>query len=421
MSLGLSGSQSFQVPNTDPDVTSGGAVTRTYPPPELVRRVGWASFELTPGSFLRISALHAPSGATQSYRVFAEGQALDPAGTFGRIRLDLAWTDRDGIKVDTVHEIDLSSSLLQYGSTHLDGNAWRTVRLATSGLLVPGDLGDTAELNRWSKHVHVEALLSFVGGVRPIDVVVHEEPSALAFEADDDPGYYVSHLYAPTPEANGASLYHPVEALDQAVSDGDPRGGTHLLMDAHHAQFDRLGPMLINWDAYSEAGTRYGSYTGTLGANADNTTYTEAYHFTTSTSLVRFPDNASTTYNATSGPGWSIASAAYSRRLWENDPVSMATNGSIPVIVRARVGSSVAATNGVLRIQAAPYSYIDVDLTSLGTEPAWFTAYGHLRCGRGPGDPSVVQAFWRRTSGTGSIRLYNFRVYSAGDWVPAVL
>lgn len=90
---------------------------------------------------------------------------------------------------------------------------------------------------------------------------------------------------------------------------------------------------------------------------------------------------------------------------------------TVPVLVAVYGATSQIGATGELRLQASDSSWITVDIDDRFF--GWFFAYGHLRCGIGPGDDSVVQALYRMVSGVGSLRIKTISAYRMGNYVPA--
>jgi hypothetical protein len=387
MTAGLRGETGWMVPSgINPDSS-----TRTHPSPIGERRVHACRFELTPGCVLRLSAVGVPNGQTQ----VPNGSDYLPGGSGGIVRLKLTWHGPDG-PVSTEHDIAMPSSTHPWGDI---GEPWLLPRVEEHKDIRPEAYISPAIVRRWSQHCTVEAELYYVGGVRAIDVTLSEIPRVVAF-ADDD-AVWTSHI--------AASAEWPVTHL----GDTDPRGGTLHMMDVANAQAERLGPALISWTAWSEG-------TGPIGGPG---VIDAQYGLElTSPTLLRLPALQDAGYDE-SEPGWSLSCGAYARRYAENHPSSFSGDGSIPV--RVSVLASVGTGSGTVRIQAAPWSWIDVVCTeTFEGEYAWFESYGHLRCGTGPGDPTVVQALASSThDGSGEtpgLLIAAIQVHYAGQWPRSV-
>lgn len=353
-SAGLRGSETFRAPSTDPTAVAG-----THPTTTARRMIAAGSVDLTPGCFLRAWAVVVPSGETQI-------SGTTPGGAQGSIEFDCSWTDRDGTTITTSHSQPLPSSTATYGAE--PAQMWLGM-FAYELTIAPPDLGDVAELRRWSRHVNVEVLVYAVAGARPVDVVVFEQPGAVAFEADDDGEEWCSHLYAPGTPANATlPLLAPWQRHSETSPDGDPRGGTLHMLDVHHAQHSRLGPVIMSWSGASESD-------GSERARVTSTTFTEV------------AGGGSTSFDLDE-PGLGVGTGGHARRHSSNSThVLRGRVAAIPVIVRVYASADVG--DGVLRVHTRADSYIDVAIPQ--GSAAWHTAAGWLEVGINPDDTAELR------------------------------
>lgn len=392
----IAGDSDWLVPDTNPN-----GVSATHPTTTQSRETMRARFDLSPGHLLRCSTLYIPSGQTQA----DIGASYIGSGAGGVARVDATWTDQAAATDSTFKTMALDGSNLDDGAAPDGAAAWAAVRVVTDNL-TPSAFLANADVARWSEHAGVELDLAHQAGARVLDLCVSEIPIAFARAHDDDADQMVSGLYGdPDPDAPGPSVTHPAER----IASDDPRGGTLHTLAVPQAQRVRLGPHLVSWSPWSESAA--------LVSDALSVTAT------TSSSFVRLWDGAATGYSATE-PGWSLSCGGYSRAYAENHPYAMGAVGTIPVIVAVLGGGDVAnnaGASGIVRVQANAWSWIDVTVTGQGIgDPAiWFYAYGHLRVGKGPGDPSICQAFFRRTSGTPSFQVQAVSIWHAGQYAPA--
>lgn len=377
---GIGGSETWRTPNTDPTVTGG-----THPSPTARRRIAGGSFELTPGCFPRCWVVAIPSGQTQI-------TGTTPGGAQGRLEIDVSWIDSVGT-VTTTHGVDLPASTAEYGAE--PSSLWNELHVATMVDIFPTELVNTATLRRWCQHAHVDLEVFAVGGARVVDAVVFEHPHAVAFEADDAAGQWTSHLYAPgSPTSPGLPLAYPYQRFSETSPDGDPRGGTLHLLDVHHAQHQRLGPLLWSWSAHEEA-------TG-------NTTVGPA-----SATWVAVEGGGATAHDATE-PGLTAGTGGYARRHASNSEFVLRDRvAAIPVLVRVLASSSTGTSE--LRVQTQPWSMIDVAIANGGE--AWHTAAGWLEVGITPDQHVVPQLFAQNSLGN-AVNVAAVSVYYAGGYVP---
>lgn len=375
---GISGSETFVTPNTDPTSMAG-----THPTPTERRRIGGGSFELTPGAMLRCWGLVVPSGQTQITGTTA-------GGAQGRIEVDTSWTDGTGT-VTTTHGVQLPASTETNGAE--PGVMWDDLHAVAFGIK-PDVLVNTATLRRWCQHVHVDVEIFAVAGARVVDACVFEVPNAVAFEADDD--VWTSHLYGPgKPDGQTVPLQYPWQRFSETSPDGDPRGGTLHLMDVHHNQHQRLGPLLFSWSGYEESsGTEYAS--------------------PTSATWVAVEGGGSTSYGFTE-PGLPTGTGGYARRVGSNGRhVLRNRRAAIPVIVRVLASSSAGVSE--VRVQTHPWSCIDVTVANGGM--TWHSIAGWLEVGITPDQPRHAQLFAQNSLG-GAVLVAAVAVYYAGGYEPA--
>lgn len=389
----MRGDSVWFVPDTNPN-----SMSITHPTPTSSRTVMRGRFDLSPGHMLRISVVYIPSGQTQ---VDSGGGNYIGGGAGGLVRVDATWYDQAGSSETSYKTIGLEGSELFDGAAPTGQAAWSAVRVAGESLTPPAFLA-TDDVARWSEHAAVDLQISHAAGARVLDVVVSEVPVAFARAHDDAADQQVSGLYGdPDPNAPGPTISHPVER----IAADDPRGGTLHTLTVPQAQRVRLGPHLVSWSAWSDDAASVGASAAAVG--------------TTSSSFVRLWDGASVGYDEDE-PGWSISCAAYARAYAENHPYFAAELGTTPVLVAVYGGGDLsgnAAASGIVRVQANAWTWIDVAVTgqSAGNPPQWFYAYGHLRVGKGPGDPSIVQAFFRRSSGTPAFQVQAVSIFAAGQ------
>ena len=278
------------------------------------------------------------------------------------------------------------------------------MKLVTHDFLVPPALAQTENVHTYSRHVEAHVTIRQVASARVIDACISEFPYAIARESDDDPDLWTSHLLAQQEPGGAGSVSWPFQRISETTPDGDPRGGTWHLMDVARAQHLRLGPQLVSWTAYNETSA---AIDGTIPSR-----------LTTSPSFRRIFDATSTGYNPNE-PGWSASTGAYARNYADNHPYWAKRNGTIPALisVRARGNNGGSNVEGVVRVYSSQHHYCDVPIDALDAW-GWFHHYAHIRVGRGPGDPTNVQAFFRRVELAGEFHVSNFVIHHSGRYDP---
>lgn len=365
------------------------------PSSTINRIVAQGRADLTPGSMLAMSAMWLPSGDQSG-----------GDGPRGEVQLDVTWTDQASNDVSTTHVLTLTN-----GPDQLE-DPWEGIRVGRIPLITPVTLTATDTLAVWSRHVAVNMTLSYNGNPRILDVCVHEVPYQLALEEDDDDTFWVSSFF----NSPGPNLAYPIQRFSETTPDGNRLWGTFSLMDAAKAQALRLGPCLFSWSGHANAGD---------SATVVNDSYQTINSGTTT--WVRIPDGtSSTTVGDLIGDddiGWGMESGAYAKPPAENPDASMGNTGSIPVRVFVLAGGGETDDQDfVFRIYTAPYDYVEITGTAPieSSDPEWFMCYGHLRCGKGPGDPVTAHAVARRTTTDDDLRIYAIEVYKSGQYARAV-
>ncbi len=382
---GLRGSETFFTPDSDPTSMVG-----THPAPTDRRLIAGGSIDLTPGSFFRASVVSVPSGETQLTGTTTAG------GASGSIDIDIVWTDQDTGSVSTSHTIPLQSSGEVHGAE--PDNMFSQLRQVLTDYLTPGGVTDPVELRRWSRRANARVLVYAVGGARPVDVCVWEEPYATAMEADDDGEEFCSHFYADgTPGGTRSPLLYPWQRASETTPDGNPRAGTLHAMDVHHGQQRYLGPVLFSWCGARESD-------GSEGVSI------------TSNSLVSVLGSGQTTFDITE-PGLPVGTGGYARRLSSNGPYVLRDRvAAIPVFIR--VYATVSAATGTIRVMTREDSYIDMTIPVGG--PSWHLAYGWLEVGINPDDiASTLAQLFAMVGVGGTFTVHVVTLHYAGGYSPA--
>lgn len=375
----------------------GPVATGDCPGPLDERPVGYAFARVTPGCFLRLSLLYSPSGNTQALNT--EGPpALESTGVGGSVIVRVTWTSQALSTTTTEHEIVLAPSQEDDGAPSTA--PWATVRVAGVDLITP-EIDSSSDKRRWTEHVAAEVSIYHRGGVRMVDLCLHEQPHVVVRESDDDATFWASHMFgmgSPEGPAQGLTTY-AVQRWSETTPDGMPQGGTWGFMSSAAAQGLRLGPALVHW-------TPWGETTGT------GFTTSPVVRSFSSTSFTRLWDGGAGTYSGT-GVGWSMSSAAYASDAGECDDYWSDADRSVPVLVAVYADGRGTAP-GVLRVQSHAFSWVDV-ATASTSGFNWYFGYGHLRCGKGPDDQVIAQAFMRRNGGSGTLDVAAVSVFRMGQ------
>ncbi len=375
--VGLHGEAAHQVGSTN--TTS---VTQTYPT-KTTQRVAlrWKGL-LTPGHWPVVSVLCVPSGATQKV---GAGFTLDVIA--GWVEVSVTFT---GPASETVtHSFSLPASGEQYGGEGAAaGWAWANLRRVGPVFLAPsGALNDPTVTQLWSEDVTAEITVAYRGGARVVDCVVSERPYFYARDMADG----ASTFTAPLAVVGGGTTpdTYPSQYPVEEFSAVDPTFGTDRLADVVDRQHSRLGPVLAQWAGWRESQ----SVTATAAVGVS----------TTSLSYVNLLDTSITAW-ASASPGWSLASGGQAQQYSTSEPRRITRDVDACVPVRCWVyGSRTGSGTSSVRFQTAAYSVAEVSITS--STDQWWSMTGHMRCGLGPEDTSVLQILGKlAAAGTLTVR-----------------
>ena len=373
-----------------------GEFSTGIPSPTTERRVGDTTLDLTPGCVLAAGCLYLPSGLTS------------PADGAGKIQIDVTWTDRDGDQSVTQHVMNLDASS---GGTYSD-DPWDSLNTKRIALIAPSSMVSISTAREWSRYTRADVSVSYLGRPRVVDFVLHERPYTIALEADDDDDYWVSGMFATQrPGGDMPNLEAPLQRMSETTQDGNRRGGTWQIMDQAAAQAKLIGPMLWHWCGHTE--------------DSDSATAADDNYIGgewTSANWYRIPDAASSTNPlALAGfgdKGFGVASGSYARPVRYNDPVAMENNGVIPVRIHARLATNTESSTGPFEIRCysgvgtGSQNYISITGTASST-PDWYSGYGYIECGRGPGDNANATVIANVPSGSEGLRVYDLCCYKA--------
>lgn len=375
--VGIHGAEEWQVLNTNTDsplqkyplLSASRVVART--PPIL----------LTPGHFLKMSALVIPSGATQKYVDEPGSWIMDTP--YGRIDVVITWVGTGGVQ-STIHKVTIAPSKRLYAAENTInfGGSWNELHRVEIPLMRPVFAETAANIHAWSESVEAEVTIKYVGGPRVVDLVISEVPWLYVRDADTDTTFSTTLSTAKT----GKSLL--TYPLDYPVVErwtDDVTLGSELLADVTDLQHRRFGPVLAHWTAFDE---------GTTVVTATEVPSVS----TTSSSYVDMVRQSLTTWDA-DYPGLSISPGGHAQSFKSSNSYRelRGKDACVPVKCYAYCWVS-AGGSGTLAFQTEQYSIATIPVTS--TTPAWRAVTGHLRCGLGPEDTSVLQVFGKASSGT---------------------
>lgn len=380
VSVGLHGAGGWHIPDT-----AGGEEFREYPTDDDERVVArLPPIRLTPGHFLRAVVIANPSGQTQSDTTGDAEITYPNTGPSGRVRI--AATYNNGSDETVTQDLVIPASGAENAAQPSGpGAAWSQLHRVFSPLLLPADMTKIANLAAWSDGVTVELTVSYVGSPRVLDLVVYEEPFALAYDLSSEG--WVAPMHAAGDGGNLGALKGPVPVTKRGAS--DPGGGAEIVCDSAARLCQELGPVLFHATAWDE---------GSQSVTASET----AYRSVSGTTLSSLMDATTTAWSASTA-GWSPASGANAPRV--QDMALKSQDRVIPVrcYVYGAMSTASGSPTATVRFETADYSMAEIAVPS-GTSYAWHEAPGHLRVGLGAQDPGVFQVRGRTSTLFASFR-----------------
>lgn len=379
--VGLHGEAAHQVVSTT--TTSG---TQTYPTKTASRVALRTKVLLTPGHFVKISALVEPSGATQKFDLGTGQWILD--AVVGWIDISIVFTG--GASQTVAHTLTLPTSGNTYGGEGTaSGWAWAALRRVASPLLAPiGALQNSLTLRSWCEDITAEITITYRGAPRVVDLVVQEVPFGYARSVGVDATSTYSTPLATIAGGQPPGAYPSAYPIDVGPG-SDPTFGSELLADVVDRQHRRIGPLLAQWSGWRES--QAVTATAAVGVTTTSLTY------------VNLIDTSLTAW-ASASPGWSLSSGGQAQQVDTSDARRITRDADACVPVRCWVyGSRTGSGTSTVRFQSEGYSVAEVSITS--TTDDWWSMTGHLRCGLGPENSSVLQILGKlAAAGTLTVR-----------------
>lgn len=359
----------FVVDGVDPD----GAASQEYPTADSSRVMLRTRAAVTPGHRLVARGIFARSGPVQVLHI--EPANLWDEATPSVAKLTVQVTLDNG-----------TDTLVETWTAQPKWSAHAFKALASGAAAAFGELenleyvfnfGAFLSTVGWTEHVVASIVITGYGGVRPVDVVVYEEP----WKAVHDATHRECTVSGFPPKPSGVEW--PITGVSFT--------GNALLGSAQAAKTLRdqrlvLGPRLVDWTPWTE--------------NAAVTTTEGEVAFTSTT----FEDVRGLAAWADTNPGWSLSAGGWARNLEQNGPLELRDkNACVLVLIRfaAKVGG--AGQSGTVRFQTEDYSLREFSVTS--TSYTWHEGTAWLRCGVHPTDESVMQVLGKVSAGGYSLSI----------------
>jgi hypothetical protein len=382
---------------TDNAATGGGAQTK--PDDDTWRTVCRARTELMPGSVLVARVIAVPSGATEYYN--AGTGTYENDGNQGAARFVIDYDNVDADSDSVTVEFELPASQDADGiEDAAAGAAWSQLQHHVAPIVRPAAcINSPSDVAKWSEWPTITVAVGHRGGARVVHASLCEEP----YE------HIVADTVTDASSCNGvgANLHlldkYPIEKTSDGATYGDPRFGTHRMLDVANRQTQRLGPRICHFSAYGEELTEV------------TDTETDAIQITSATYVrVSWRDaNANTAWDA-DAPGFDILPA---RRAPEN--LSSRLSGAAVAPVRLRVYarfSAAGANTGVFKVQSSSRCSVSITISqaTVGTTWTWLTITGFLETNIASDDNYCIVQDWAKTTG-GSLEIMYWDL-SYGDF-----
>lgn len=375
---GLQGAEHFQVASDDPD--SGGV--QLYPLKTDEREVMHLKWSVAPGSGIRIAALVAPSGMTSKYVAEPGSWIGDVPG--GDVLIEATFTRPGDIYIASTTLPFLVVSPEEFaGEAQGPAAIWPTLRTVETNLL-PYDNGDIVDEHSSSEGVVCELVVKYKGGVRVVDLLVQETVNA-SYVRDIGTDAPEDYMRTMTVDGSGSPVKkYPRDYPVSALSASDPTYGTVLMQDIVDRQHRELGPILAQHCAWDES--------------TQPVTALEVEPLTivgTDFQVMLSPglDRWSADY-----PGWSMSAGGQAQQFKSSSAtrITRDKDACVPVRIWVRCWRT-GSTTATLRFQTENYSV--AELTVATDAKVWRSVTGHMRCGLGPEDPSVLMMFGKCGAG----------------------
>jgi hypothetical protein len=378
LSCGLHGAASFVVTS---GVNPNGNPSKVYPSATSERVMARQKVRLTPGYTVRVTGLFAPSGPTQTAVVDGMGNYNEDTAVAG-LRCTVVITGVLGSATKTITLVP-KWSIAQYKSLPTD--LWAALQTMSKTFLF-----DELKTPGWSERVTAEVTVTALGGLRPVEISVVEEPY---FPAQDE-NYRECTV----------SMARPSKETEYAVTalgypDATYSGSQQAAKTARDYR-QVCGPLLAYWSCWSEGVASISATEGT-GASSTGTTYKDVL-------------SAITTWGS-SNPGWSMSSGGTAQALEQSGPLELrGVNACVPVICRAYMRSGNASATATVCFQTEDYA-----LRELATSSAtyvWVEGLAWLRCGVHQTDPANLQVFIKSSSISFAAQVAYLSVEYAGNY-----
>lgn len=315
---------------------------------------GPMEFTLNAGCVLVLRALYLPAGYTM--QGLEDGYVLN--GKRGAITADITWTSGISGTDTTEHIIEMEVSQDEWGAPPSGSGAWSGIRERWIVMSPTGWGTDAAQTRLYgAPGTTAEIEVSYIGGARVVYWCVYELPYEIVASLSDGQGAWGGMT-------TGAGM--PLETfpheypVTRASESGNPYEGSLALLEGVAQNYAAAQGGGIHWRA---GGEHVDAITDVLSLGASGTGNDEYPPLEiTSTTPVNILNSNFTQWDA-NGPGFSASQLGYCAGYDASQ-----TSGTRSVMCKVTVRWKTSANTGMLRVQTAPHSFVELETTSTSVE-----------------------------------------------------
>lgn len=377
------------------------AATEDHPPLEDWRVVQPPlPTRLTPGNYLRLRVLFAPTGNTE------DGDRESAAHPEGWLRVRVSWSNGAASNGPNDHELQLPAVEPDGDLPTAAGSVWGQVYELDLGEIWPADVDtDSATSEDYSEGTDVTIEIHVRGGARVIDAVVYEHPLRHTQAHDSTAAVSVHGSTAGGPPLVAMTPVPQTERRDGATYD-DRRFGAHQLLRVAAQQSEVLGPKILAWTPWASDGSSF----DTVNSHGDSNV--EPIRITGTTALTEIVSGMTSGYDP-DGPGWLVAASYAQLHRYCGDSIMISGGRAVaPVSVTVRARWVGDAGSGIVRLQSSATEWVDVEFLNGGTLES-ITVIGWLESQvQADQAAGVLQAFAQNTANGDRIDIFGISI----DW-----
>lgn len=388
MADGMKGNPRHQC--TDIDIADGDTAQPIFED-SYARTVGRIEgHPITPGHVLRIECRCIPSGPTGN----TVGGTTEYTGDTGRFRAQVTWDD--GTTTETITtDLQFDATVSDYNhGVDLAGSGFVQLQEKTALNFPPAMLFDYGEVTQWSQSgVTVDIKVSYVGGLRPVDWVIYEQPYKIGRDEGVPAG--PAHLYQ---SGENVIPAYPLEYPAEGAASGDRRFGSNYALSVANATATQIGPSILYLSSHS-------------GGREPDAALPQSFQITSTSGFAPLDYAAPVTSGET--PSLDFSTATFGREFQTSHTDATGNTGVCRVRVSAywRRKGGAGSPEARLRFKTAEWSLAEISTSS--TSFGWTHAYAYLECGQTVLDKQQIEVLGEVDSGaTGEVK------YVSVCWAP---